>query len=216
MYYPLSQITPNLYTNGEEYVIAATNAPYAGYYWKTSQGKFFTGKNPQDTPTQKLKSVEDLFPAPPTTGPKAAIYTELSLKETENIIYSSIKNPNYKPVQIPTYSPNIPILDNYKLGEYIRYFCKKINETIYLETDKDTYTRLNNKDATIQYQYYLPFNVPWQLTGDKEQVFKVNRNIVELTSKNLRLTKFSDYLQNDFTKYYIETIPYTPSSSTLR
>ena len=44
MYYPLSQITPNLYTNGSEFAYVNTNQPYTGYYWKTSSGKYYTGK----------------------------------------------------------------------------------------------------------------------------------------------------------------------------
>ena len=60
MYYPLSQITSNLYTNGGEYIIEATNALYRGYYWKTSQGKYFTGKNPQDGLIQKLIPISTL------------------------------------------------------------------------------------------------------------------------------------------------------------
>ena len=56
MYYPLSQITSNLHTNGGEFVIKNTNTPYVGYYWKTSKGQYFTGKTPQDTPTEELIS----------------------------------------------------------------------------------------------------------------------------------------------------------------
>jgi hypothetical protein len=48
MYYPKSQIKPNLYTNGEEYVIESTNSSYIGYYYLTSTGKAFTGRNPDD------------------------------------------------------------------------------------------------------------------------------------------------------------------------
>jgi hypothetical protein len=36
MYYPLSQVTPNLYANGGEFQIKYTGIPYAGYYFKKS------------------------------------------------------------------------------------------------------------------------------------------------------------------------------------
>ena len=49
MYYPLTQITTNLYTNGEEFMYKNNLAPYSGYYWKTSKNEYFTGKTPQDT-----------------------------------------------------------------------------------------------------------------------------------------------------------------------
>ena len=62
MYYPLSQIITNLYTNGGEYVLLNTKQPYKGYYWKTSQEKIFTGKTPQDTPIEELIIIsEDTF-----------------------------------------------------------------------------------------------------------------------------------------------------------
>lgn len=199
MYYPLSQITPNLYTNGGEYVLASNYQSYSGYYWKTSQDKFFTGKNPQDAPIQKLIPITELYS---NNAKISNDYTKLYIGSKEVTNYQDINDEIYEPVQIPTFSLTLPTNSDYQIGEFIRYFCKKTNELLYLEINKDTYDKLTNKDSTILYQLYLSFNIPWQLTGDKEQVFKVNRNIVELTSKNLKLARFSDYLQNDFTKYY--------------
>ena len=40
MYYPKSQIVPNLYTNGEEYVYAVNSKEYIGHYFATADGKF--------------------------------------------------------------------------------------------------------------------------------------------------------------------------------
>lgn len=54
MYYPLSQIHTNLYTNGQEYIIKSNNQNYVGYYWKSSDGKIFTGRTPQDPPNLEL------------------------------------------------------------------------------------------------------------------------------------------------------------------
>ena len=61
-YYPLSQITSNLYTNGLEYAVDLKNPSnsYSGYYWKTSDGKYFTGKTPQDTPCIELFVIPNL------------------------------------------------------------------------------------------------------------------------------------------------------------
>jgi hypothetical protein len=50
MYYPKSQIKTNLYTNGGEFSNSITNQPYQGYYYETSNGQLYTGKNPQDGP----------------------------------------------------------------------------------------------------------------------------------------------------------------------
>jgi hypothetical protein len=48
MYYPKSQITTNLSTNGKEFQIVGTSEYYIGSYFKTSNGRFYTGKTPQD------------------------------------------------------------------------------------------------------------------------------------------------------------------------
>ena len=55
-YFPLSQIKTNLYTNGYEFTtnVTDTTNSYSGYYWRTSEGKYYTGKTPQDLPTQEL------------------------------------------------------------------------------------------------------------------------------------------------------------------
>lgn len=197
MYYPSSQITVDLYTNGEEFAIASTNQAYSGYYWKTSQGKFFTGKNPQDTPIQKLIRINNNEIPLDTIS-----YTELVTTNLNGFIYNNIKRKIYKSLQLPTYSPNIPTENDYKNGEYIRYFCKKTNELLYLEIDKDTYDKLVDQDLSIYYQLYLPFNIFWKLTGDKEQVFKSNKNIVELIMKQQKLFQFDLYLKKDYIKYY--------------
>ena len=73
---------------------------------------------------------------------------------------------------------------------------------IYLEINKDTYDKLVGHNSQILWQLYIPFNLPWQLTGDKEQVYKTNKNITELTSVRQKLPMLAEYLKNDFTKYY--------------
>jgi hypothetical protein len=48
MYFPKSQITTNLSTNGKEFQVVGTDEYYIGSYFKTSDGRFYTGKTPQD------------------------------------------------------------------------------------------------------------------------------------------------------------------------
>ena len=54
MYYPKSQITANLYTNGSEYIILSNGRDYIGYYFTTSDNKIFSGRNPNDKPNFEL------------------------------------------------------------------------------------------------------------------------------------------------------------------
>jgi hypothetical protein len=203
MYFPLSQISTNLNTNGNEFIYVSSKQPYVGFYWKTSTGKFYTGKTPQDVPVEELipfspEGKSNLLP-PTITKNGDSFYNQ---NDISSLTYLNLKSPS-SPGRLPVYSPSIPTQQDYQIGEFRRYFCKKSNEIIYLEIDKDTYDKLVGQDSKILYQLYQPFNLPWQLTGNKDQVYKVNKNITELTSVRQRLPMLSEYLKMDFTKYYI-------------
>lgn len=201
MYYPLSQISTNLHTNGGEYVYLATKQPYTGYYWKTSKGKYYTGKTPQDAPNDEiiLSSAEGTTNVNSTSNTSANSY--YNQDAVAPVRYANLTHPT-SPATLPTYFPTLPTQQDYTNGEMRRYFCKKTNQTSYLEISKDTYDKLTGQDPTILFQLYIPFNLPWKLTGIKEQVYKVNKNIVELTAFQQKLPMLSEYLKMDFTKYY--------------
>jgi hypothetical protein len=201
MYYPLSQIKTNLYTNGGEYSLFPSGQPYIGYYYKTSNGQYFTGKTPQDLPSIKLIPIIAYIPALPELPSLPVL--NVDQEDIKNIPYISLTNTNVNQVvYTPYYNPQLPTQQDYQIGEFRRYFCKKTNEIVYVEINKDQYDRLIAKDPQILWQLYLPFFIDWQLTGDKQQVAKTNRNMVLLKSKNLKLPAFSLYLKEDYTKYY--------------
>ena len=66
MYFPKSQIIENLYTNGGELKPFNTETEYTGYYFRTSDNRFFSGKNPDDTPNVPLIPIttETTFSSP--------------------------------------------------------------------------------------------------------------------------------------------------------
>jgi len=219
-YYPKSQIKTDLYTNGNELVYKTNFRPYSGYYWINSSGKFFTGKTPQDAPNIELikqQSPSDTIPTSsiadfqkssilalsdgsPYIGDDPNLYNEESI-----LSYASLKNVplNSSPITyIPVYSPTLPTQQDYQNGEMRRYFCKKTNEIIYLEINKETYDKLVKRDPQILWQLYQPFNLPWRISGDLADVVSVNINIVALTSAQQNLPRLAEYLKNDYTKYY--------------
>ena len=201
MYYPLSQITSNLYTNGGEYVYKNNLENYTGYYWKTSSGKIYTGKTPQDTPTVELITA-DTNPLNPVLE-NSSIPVIINQNDFENTNYINVKSINVNQIAlVPTYYPTQPTQQDYQIGEFRRYFVKKTNEIQYTEISKDQFDLLVAKDPQILWQLYFPFFIPWDIAGTKEQVARTNKNIVELTMKNLKLPRFNDYLKNDYTKYY--------------
>ena len=74
MYYPKSQITTDLYTSGGELLLR--NSSYSGYYYQTSDGRYFSNKSPDDIPTYELFPINDntnatssLSPIVPTNNP---------------------------------------------------------------------------------------------------------------------------------------------------
>lgn len=198
MYFPKSQIKTNLYSNPGELVYKDSNIPFTGYYWTTSTGKYFTGKNPNETPTKELIVNFD----PENTVPTTPDLTSPVYKNNFGIYDTLKKNPIDKARGIPvSFSPQ-PTQEDYSIGEYQRYFAKKINEVIYIETNKDTYNKLVSQDSSLYFEQYIPFDFPWQISGEKEQVARVNKNVVELTMVRKKLPKFGEYLRFDYLKYY--------------
>ena len=197
MYYPKSQIKPNQYTNGGEFAYANNSQEYIGYYFKVSTGKYFSGRNQDDKPNEELLSIN----ADITTDE-----TALSIDSAVVVvdpIYSYVTNtPVPPPTSIPSFNPNSPTQQDYQNGEFRRYFCKKTNEVIYVEINQDTFDKLVAKDPQILWQLYQPFIITWQLTGNQEQVARINKNSVELVSFRNRFPRFDEYLKFDFTKYY--------------
>ena len=139
-YYPKSQIKTNLYTNGKEYAFLINQKPYIGYYWKNSLGKFYTGKTPQDLPTQEIIPIIN---SPVQTD-------NIELAPSSNVLeYNSINNNTISYNLIPVFIQSKPTQQDYQIGEFRRYFCKKTNEIIYIEIDQKQHDLLLNKDSQI-------------------------------------------------------------------
>ena len=207
MYYPKSQVKTNLYSNNN-YIIIATGEVYTGPYWKNSSGKLFTGTTPQDLPSRELTPVVAENNAPiviNSINTSEEVYDSLIAPSYDKFLYDYlIKNPNNNISinLVPKYISTPPTEQDYQIGEFRRYFCKKENEIIYIEISKTTYDLIIIKSPDILWQLYFPFNLPWQITGIQEQVARTNKNIVDLTSQRLKLPRFGDYLNNNYLKYY--------------
>lgn len=197
MYFPKSQITPNLYTNGKEFAYSNNKQEYIGYYFKVSTGKYFSGRNQDDRPNEELIPLEADITVTDITTSLDSIVTIV------DPIYSYITNqPIPLPTSLPVYNPKIPTQQDYQNGEFRRLFCKKTNEIQYIEIGQDQFDKLIAKDPQILWQLYEPFDLTWQLTGNIEDVARVNFNTVELTSKRRKLPRLGDYLKFDYIKYY--------------
>jgi len=208
MYYPLSQIKTNLYTNGDEFTSNPqdTTNSYVGFYWKTSGDEFFTGKTPQDKPNIplfKIPNLEEQFLNDSLNTSNNIVNANIFDTNTPLNEYLTLTNTDPNKINyLPYYNPQFPTQQDYQNGEFRRFFCKKTNETTYIEINNKMYNDLVTKNPNILWQLYLPFNITWQLTGDKQQVAKVNKNMVDLVSVTLKLPYFNLYIKEDYTKYY--------------
>jgi hypothetical protein len=218
-YFPKHYIKANQYTNGGEFVYKGTSTPYVGPYFQTGNNKFFTGNTPQSP------NIFEIIPNLPTTISipegitpiEYAFRMDLSeelgdtfptfddLEGIDTLNYMKAKSIAFSPLGlkiIPPYSPNIPTSQDYQNGEFRRYFCKKTNQSLYIEISFEIYSALKNKSPLLEWALYIPFNIPWQLTGTKEKVAEINKNITLLAMKNQKLPSFDQYLKFDWTKYY--------------
>ena len=191
-YYPKSQVKTNLYTNGDEFVRIDDRSNYKGAYWENSRGQFFTGKNPQEKPVVSLIVQEQDTDETPVV-PKKNSYWNRSYPNT--IIQDN-----------PGLSPNkntpLPTDSDYTIGEFTRYFTKKTNQNIYYEISKEDYSKLINQDMSIKWQLYQGISLIWDLKGDKDSVYKANKNTVMIVEQQQLLPGFSKIFRKDYLQYY--------------
>tara|TARA_B110000211_G_C14093299_1_gene560832 strand:+ start:17046 stop:17633 length:588 start_codon:yes stop_codon:yes gene_type:complete len=192
-YYPKSQIQTDLYTKGEELRVYSTKANYIGYYWKTSKGEYFSGKNPYDGTPLELETYPLL---------SKSTFNTITYNKKDSV-YNILKKIDVtQTALVPPYIKPFPTQKDYEIGNFIRYFAKKNNENIYIETSKEIYNELNVKNANYDFKSYFIFSLQWKLTGNKSKVISTNQNIVLLTEGNNNIKGLGTYLKNNYLEFY--------------
>lgn len=201
MYYPKSQITSNLSTNGEEFQLLSTGEYYTGKYFSTSDGKFYTGATPQDGDTLELiKPQRKKLPLETTNSP-SDFASNTSRTQLPPVYIGSVKGAIASPIN-PKGEIILPTEDDYTDYEYLRYFLQqKINKT-YLEVSKSTYDNYTSKNSNVPFQLYTPIQITWALVGKPIEVYEINRNIIALAQIQDKLKGFSNYFKGRYLKYY--------------
>ena len=100
------------------------------------------------------------------------------------------------------YTPLLPTPQDYKNGEFVRYFICRLNQPMFVEIDKINFNKYKQKDPTISWKLYKPFSLFWVLTGDINQVAQTNKNITELTEQREKVLGLSLFLKENWTQYY--------------
>ena len=204
MYYPKSQITSNLYTNGGEYIILSNGKDYIGYYFTTSDNKIFSGRNPNNKPNFELiannlgSTIEDAefgIQASYTKDTNIRLYPFAYSKNTK------LKQPKQVP-PLPVQISTLPTEKNYEIGEYERYFLKKINSINYIEIDQNQYQKYINKEPNTLFDLYSPFKLPWIISGNRSEAYKINEDTINRVTFNLNLIGFKSYFKENYTQYF--------------
>jgi hypothetical protein len=223
MYFPKSQIKTNLYTKGKFLRYSSTQEEYKGYYFETSTGEYFSGKTPQDIPVFPLElipnnsekytqltnqiSINLLQTDPIVDEFYSRDSSDLSTKQTSffTLPLSYIASTNLdtsKSTLSPKQSYPVVTENDYKTREFQRYFIKKSNEPVFLEISLDDYRKYVNQDRSTMFELYIPFQINWILTGDKEQVYQTNKAIATKAEQDQNLPGFTQYFKDRFTQFY--------------
>ena len=192
-YYPKSQVKINLFTQGKELEVVSSKEEYTGYYWENSKGEYFTGRNPSSPSPILLQPV----PKIPPSQINMVTLTPLNPR------YNTLKNANInKFLLLPYYQKPSPTNKEYEIGSFVRYFAKKSNQNLYIETTKEIYDQFINKNQDYDYLSYIVFNLTWTLRGKKSLVKTINEKIIATTERKLNIQGLNSYLNFNHLEFY--------------
>jgi hypothetical protein len=206
-YFPKNKIIINLYTKGNEFTV--NGKQYVGAYYKTFNGKVYTGKNPAEGSSKELTpiSLTSLENLPTNTRNEGGIVLNDSTKQY--LINPNIKN--LKTYQIPPHYYPKPTDSDYTKGYIMRYFAKKRNDNGYvIEISKDIYLSLQSNTSEYDYITYQATDLFWQLTGPLRDtrvnkqyktsgIIDTNKRLVEAKDKSFR--GLIEYIGEKYEKY---------------
>jgi hypothetical protein len=199
LYYPIDEITTNLYTSGQE-LMTLDNKEYVGLYHTYTTGETYT------EPSWKLGISKQLIP-----------YAEQSTGSNKNIIYQQLTNfaNDAKYIAPKSVSPQIKKQDILN-GSIRRFFLKKHNETNIIEINQVQYQQWQN--GIIDTKLYDAVQLTWFITGNindetingfvKEGVASKNKKQLTLASKQFPL--ITSHLTN-LTELYVDATFIVPA-----
>lgn len=198
-YYPKTKIQTDLFSNGE-LVKASDLSPYVGPYYKLSTGQRYVGATPQDRryPDELINPIELVSTQP--QGLFTEIQTSFVSTGSVNTYVQNLNEiPTNKKVPVPYYPE--PTSQDYSVGYFTRYFAKQVNAVIFIEINKKTFDNMSSHNNAYLWQLYKTTSLPWQISGNIENVINTNRKIVKLEEKN-GFTGLSLFLRENYIKFY--------------
>jgi len=186
MYFPKNKIKTGLNSNGE-FLVKSSSKVYYGPYFSTSKGKYYAGTTPNYANLVEL--IENKDPNA-ESGNLDSNQGEDPRFFPSNVSYTLQKNSlSPLPAQPPKYYKSQPTNEDYRQGEYIRYFAKKTNEYIYIEINQQTYNNLKAQDPTLLWTLYDCYYMIYSLSSNE-----VNRRLALQIERENQWYGFSSYL----------------------
>tara|TARA_B110000285_G_scaffold53857_1_gene61380 strand:+ start:3023 stop:3715 length:693 start_codon:yes stop_codon:yes gene_type:complete len=227
MYIPKTHITPNLYTNGGEYQIASNGQEYVGDYWQYANNKLYTGATPYSPPpsnqliipittgtwsdddpiiTISRLALAGTDPDPVSFPTTPDVTYKYVIQEGENFNYNLLFNNSTTPIPINKIVPNSeyvsPTPEDYNFQEYMRYFLYQTNPIhSFFEVSKNTYNNILNKSSQYMWEFFTPISLPWRLVGTRDEVYKVNFEVVKSQSNFINIPYMLTYFEGKYDQY---------------
>lgn len=227
-YYPLSRVLTGSFTRGGEFVVKGiaadvvkgTPTSYTGPYYKTYDGKAYTGNDPvtgdnlELEPIQTTTDIQNGDTDSAFTANSGLLQTQLGSIDLANE-YNQIKKVNaydlpiFKAIQ-PIYLTPTP--EDYEQGYIMRYFAKprNVNGSV-VECSQEVYTSLKSFDSPYNYAVYHSISLYWQLVGPSHDrvdpktgiltrgVYDSNQRLVVNASKTFK--GLQEYIGDQYEKY---------------
>lgn len=205
-YYPLTRIIPNLYTGGGEFT-TPQGEQYVGRYYRTFDGKAFTGINPVIGTNFEL----NYQPLDITLSPGIGYQT------TSTTAYADIQFKQQAPGAYPSlltgltpYFP-LPLEEDYARGYFNRYFAKNPSGPGYvIEISETDWTQIQNGLTEPTLFEYESIKLLWQLMGPlhdtrisqyqiKGGVYDTNKRVTE--AKAVGFVGLLAFIGGNYTKF---------------
>lgn len=178
--------------------------PYSGKYYKTIDGEFYSGPNPETGPSEKLTEVKNYVGTPGLNNINVTFNTQQELAIKTNVVSTRI------PGKPNSFYPQ-PLEEDYKKGYLIRYFTKKENEPGFIvEISRDEYNSIVNGTADYDIRLYQVITILWKLTGPLKNTRMSQYNVIPgIIDTNQRLTETAnktflgivEFIGGDYVKF---------------
>ena len=186
-YIPKSKIKKST-TLGGVFLTKKEKTNYKGDYFETSNGLYYAGHNNLDLSQELIKVKNDNKVIKPRSTEKNVVKYNVYKSDIANFLSQTV---------IPPSNKEKPTEKDYTRGYFTRYFCKKINDQLYIEINKDTFTKLRTKTKDFDSNLYEPGKITWHLTGN---VFKLNTIVLQRNSRNFPNISYLFLILNEHQK----------------